>query len=67
MLGNIRDELIKMKNNKKVQEYGPDLFVTWAAVPKAYLEGVEAYLCTELKPLDNHTIKCTDLINVNLP
>jgi hypothetical protein len=65
--GVIRDKLIEMRTNKKVQEYGPDLFVTWAAVPKACLEGVKAFLCTELKPFDPHIIKGVDLISVNLP
>ncbi len=65
--GIIRDELVKMKNNKSVQDYGPDLFVTWAEIPKDSLEGVEAYLCSKLNPLDHHTTKSVDLIDVNLP
>jgi hypothetical protein len=65
--GIIRDKLVEMQIDKKVQGYGPDLFVTWATVPKASLEGVEAFLCSELIPLIHHTIKCNDLITVNLP
>lgn len=65
--GIIRDELVKMKIDKSVQEYGPDLFVTWAEVPKDSLEGVEAFLNSELKPLDFHIINCGDPITVNLP
>ena len=65
--GTIRDKLIEMQMDKKVQEYGPDLFVTWAAVPSASLEGVEAFLSSELTPLVNHNITCTEAISVNLP
>ena len=65
--GIIRDKLIEMQIDKKVQEYGPDLFVTWAAVPRASLEGVEAFLYSELNPLVHHNITSLDLIRVNLP
>ena len=65
--GKIRDKLIEMQINKKVQSYGPDLFVTWAAVPKAALEGVEAFLSDELNPKVYHSISCKDFIEVNLP
>jgi len=65
--GAIRDRLIDMQINKKVRRYGPDLFVTWAAVPKASLEGVEAFLCKELNPLVHQNITSLDFINVNLP
>ena len=53
--------------DKKVQEYEPDLFVTWAAVLRASLEGVEAFLSSELNPLVHHNITCTEAISVNLP
>jgi hypothetical protein len=65
--GTIRDKLIEMQMDKKVQEYGPDLYVTWAAVPGASLEGVEAFLSSELNPLVHHNITCTEAISVNLP
>lgn len=65
--GIIRDKLIEMQIDKKVQKYGPDLFVTWAAVPRVSLEGVEAFLYRELNPLVHHHITCLDLIRVNLP
>jgi hypothetical protein len=65
--GIIRDKIIEMQIDKMVQESGPNLFVTWAAVPIASLEGVEAFLCSELNPTLHHTIKNIDLINVNLP
>lgn len=65
--GNIRDKLIEMKSDKKVQEYGTDLFVTWAAVPIDLLDGVESFLCTELNPEIYSTFKPFNLINVNLP
>jgi hypothetical protein len=65
--GIIRDRLIEMQIDKKVQEYGPDLFVTWAAIPRVSLEGVEAFLCSELNPLVHHNITCLDLITVNFP
>ena len=65
--GAIRDKLIEMQMDKKVREYGPDLYVTWAAVPTASLEGVEAFLSSELNPLVHHNITCSDTISVNLP
>jgi len=65
--GIIRDELTKMKIDKNVLQYGPDLFVTWAAVQKEYLDGVEAFLCSKLNPAVSHTLQCNDLININLP
>ena len=65
--GIIRDKLVEMQIDKTVQESGSDLFVTWASVPNVSLEGVEAFLCTELDPKIHHTIKSIELINVNLP
>lgn len=65
--GIIRDELIKSKSDEKVLAYGPDLFVTWAEVPEASLDGVEAFLCKELNPILTQTIKCSELITVKLP
>lgn len=65
--GNIRGKLIEMKSDKKVQKYGPDLFVTWAAVPFELLDGVESFLCTELNPEIYNTSNPVSLISVNLP
>lgn len=65
--GIIRDKIIEMQIDKTVQESGSDLFVTWASVPNVSLEGVEAFLCSELDPKIHHTIKSIELINVNLP
>ena len=65
--GKIRDKLIEMQIDKKVQSYGPDLFVTWAVVPTGSLEGVEAFLYYELNPIVHHNITYSNFINVNLP
>ncbi len=65
--GVIRNKLIELQKNKKVQSYGPDLFVTWAVVPRASLEGVEAFLCNELNPIIHQSISCRDFVKVNLP
>lgn len=65
--GTIRDKLIEMQMDKEVQEYGPDLYVTWAAIPRASLEGVEAFLSSELTSLVHHNIACLETISVNLP
>ena len=65
--GTIRDKLIEMQLDKRVLEYGPDLFVTWAAVPRASLEGVEAFLSNKLNPLVHNNISCPKVITVNLP
>ncbi len=65
--GIIRDKIVEMRIDKTVRESGPDLFVTWAEVPNVSLEGVEAFLCNELNPKVQNTIKSIELINVNLP
>ena len=65
--GNLRDELVEKQIDKKVLEYGPDLFVTWAVVPKLSLESVEAFLCNKLNPQIPHSESDIELINVNLP
>lgn len=65
--GNLREKLFDMKIDTKVLEYGPDLFVTWAAVPGKSLIGVEAFLCNELKPRIPNSLKSVEPINVNLP
>lgn len=65
--GNLRDEIVERKIDKKVLEYGPDLFVTWAVVPRISLQGVEAFLYSELNPVVHQNITCKDFINVNLP
>ncbi|MGD8305655.1 MAG: hypothetical protein PVF17_03295 [Ignavibacteria bacterium] len=65
--GTIRDKLIEMQLDKRVLEYGPDLFVTWAAVPRASQEGVEAFLSSKLNPLVHNNISYPEVITVNLP
>lgn len=65
--GKIREKLIEMQIDQQVQSYGPDLFVTWAAVPKASLEGVEAFLCDELNPTIHRNITNNNFVTVNLP
>ena len=65
--GIIRDKIIEMQIDKTVQESGSDLFVTWASVPNVSLEGVEAFLCSELNPKVHNALKSIELINVNLP
>jgi hypothetical protein len=65
--GIIRDELFKIKNDKSLLQYGPDLFATWAEIPRDSLEGVEAFLCGKLHPAVSNGIKCLDLVDVNLP
>ena len=65
--GNLRDELVEKKIDKKVLIHGPDLFVTWAVVPRLSLKGVEAFLCNKLNPKISHSASNIDLIDVNLP
>lgn len=65
--GVIRDELMKMKTDETLNRYGPDLFVTWADVPPESLNGVEAFLCSRLKPAVNRNLEFHDFISVNLP
>jgi hypothetical protein len=61
------ERLAVLQKDKKVQEYTPDLFVTWAKVSSDSLNGVEAYLFKELNPVIHENIINSEVIIVNLP
>ncbi|HVO73440.1 MAG TPA: hypothetical protein VMT35_05425 [Ignavibacteriaceae bacterium] len=65
--GLIREKLAAMRIDKKVQEFGPDLFVTWGEVSPDKLNGVEAYLFKEFHPIIQEELNGTETISVNLP
>ena len=49
--GAIRDELATHQCDPNVQAYSHlDLYATWAAIPKEYQAGVEAYLMNHYRP-----------------
>ena len=43
------------------------LYVTWAAVPSAYLDGVELYLAQQCNPLVGDRFPKASPLHVNLP
>lgn len=65
--GIIRNELNAMKKNFEVQNYGPDLYVTWAMVPSISIDGVLAFLTEKLKPMIIKALSPAEPIKVNLP
>lgn len=65
--GIIRDKLNEMKLNAEVQNFGSDLFVTWADVPTVSLDGVLTFLYEQLKPVVNFVNPGLEPITVNLP
>ncbi|MDD5326821.1 MAG: hypothetical protein PHY02_03290 [Phycisphaerae bacterium] len=66
--GNIRDRLTAHRSDPDVQKYvGQTLYVTWASVPEASRDGVEAYLADILKPLEGQRFPNSTPIAVNLP
>jgi hypothetical protein len=65
--GLIREKLTAMKTDSEVQEYGSELFVTWAEIIPGNLNGVEAYLCKELHPRIQENLNGSEVIMVNLP
>lgn len=66
--GFIRGRLASHRNDPQVQAYAYlTLYVTWASVPEAYLDGVEAYLAQSLRPLVGELFPNVLPITVNLP
>jgi hypothetical protein len=66
--GNIKERLSVHRNDPQILAYRPHgLFVTWAAVPAAQLDGVEAYLFDQCKPLVGERCPDCNVIPVNLP
>lgn len=66
--GFIRDRLAEHRIDKQVQAYVKHtLYVTWASVPSASLDGVESFLANRLQPLVGDRFPNATLIDVNLP
>ena len=65
--GNIKERIAKHRKDQRIQQYQHlNLYVTWATVGEASLDGVEGYLADVWRPLvgENHP---TGHINVNSP
>lgn len=66
--GNIKERLAAHRNDPAILAYrGHKLFVTWAIVPAAQQNGVEAFLFDQCKPLVGERCPDCDPISVNLP
>jgi hypothetical protein len=68
--GDIAERLGVHRNDPRIlayRSYGAGLFVTWAAVQTAYLNGVERYLGDQLRPLVAERFPDVAPIPVNLP
>lgn len=66
--GVIRDRLKAHLQDQPVQNYGHlGLYVTWASVPGNSLNGVEAFLAQNLKPIVGERFPNVAPIPVNLP
>ncbi len=64
----VRDRLAAHRKDAEIQKYkGYGLYVTWAQVAKAMLDGVEVYLATTFKPLVGKRYPVATPINVNGP
>lgn len=66
--GAIRDRLSSHRNDDEINTYQHlGLSVTWASVPTKQLNGVEAYLAAQCKPLVGERFPNVTPISVNLP
>lgn len=66
--GNIAERLAAHRQDKQVQAYAVHtLYVTWASVPAASHDGVEAFLADRLNPLVGERFPEVVPITVNLP
>jgi hypothetical protein len=66
--GIIKDRLAKHREDKEIlayQEYG--LYVTWASVPREFLDGVERFLGNITKPKVGSLFPDVVPLTVNLP
>jgi hypothetical protein len=66
--GNVRQRLTEHRNDPQIQAFSSlGLFVTWAAVPAAQRNGVEAYLARKLAPRVGELHPTAPQIEANLP
>jgi hypothetical protein len=64
--GDIAARLTAHRNDPAITKY-QKLYVTWAAVPSAQLDGVERYLYEQCSPLVGERTPTAPVIAVNLP
>lgn len=64
--GVIKDRIAEHRENNKITQYS-NLSVTWAEVSSVYMDGVENYLATQLKPLIGDRFPEVSPIQVNIP
>ncbi len=66
--GVIRDRLAAHRNDKDVQAFADlTLYVTWASVSSAQLDGVEAFVANKMDPKVGERFPDRKPIEVNLP
>lgn len=68
--GDVKDRIGAHRVDPRIlayRSYGAGLFVTWAAVQAAYLDGVERYLADQLRPLVGGRFPNVTPTPVNLP
>ena len=66
--GFIKDRLAQHRSDSRIQAFlSLGLFVTWASVPQAQCDGVEAYLAQRLQPKIGEQHPAGLPIEVNLP
>jgi len=66
--GNIKERLLNHRTTPDIQQYNSfGLYVTWADVPQALLNGVEAYLAEKLRPKIGINYPKAVPIEVNFP
>lgn len=66
--GDVRDRLGRHRKDPRIQKYAESvLYVTWASVPAAKRDGVEAYLAKVYNPLVGERRPDASPISVNLP
>jgi len=64
--GIIQDRIKAHRKNKEITAHS-NLLVTWAKVPRIYMDGVERFLADELSPVVGGRFPKADPIEVNLP
>jgi hypothetical protein len=66
--GVIKDRIAAHRNDSEVQAFvNLELYVTWASVSQASLDGIEAYLAERLNPKVGERFPDREHIEVNLP
>ncbi len=65
--GDIKERIADHRRDPEITSIGPNMRVTWAALEKQYLDGVERYLEIQLDPMLGVRFPDVQPIPVNLP